>query len=466
MCTNSHLVFNKYIKRFVRVDCGHCVSCQQAKANKRAQRIRNNAAFGTTALSVTLTYSNDYVPYIKRDEVSTDNFVLLHRDNQIRYANNHSSGSSLFKSLGCTVLFELNDDFRPFTIDYVKNLKHLSGKVGVCLYSDVQKFIKRLRINLKRNYSYDKKFSYYACTEYGRVSHRPHAHILIFCPTTEESTFRSAITKSWSFDNKNALPRFCETAKNMSSYLSGYVTKSAGAPLFFKEGDFRQKHSYSRGFGSMLSAFSLAQILQKINDRDLSYFGRKIGLGGIPENVALPIPEYVISRFFPKFKGYTRIAPDAVYDIILRPQKLCQYSRILDYQEGDIKAIVTRLNNAYERFRSECGFDCCRSDYAYYFQQSWHVHNMNVLKRFYTDLSEEKDWSQRYDNIDDYYLCPSISPNLQDYFQDRPPSRISNPNLFRLRQHKTAVLADLAHKYEHQKQVTNHVMAVGLNFNV
>ena len=78
MCTNTQLVYNKYIKRFVRVNCGHCPACQQAAANKRAARIRNNASYGTLPLSVTLTYSNDFVPHVKLDEVSSDEFILIH----------------------------------------------------------------------------------------------------------------------------------------------------------------------------------------------------------------------------------------------------------------------------------------------------------------------------------------------------------------------------------------------------
>lgn len=464
MCTNSRLVFNKYIHRFVRVDCGHCVSCQQAKANKRAQRIRHNASLGTTALSVTLTYKNDFVPYINISEVAEDSFVLVHRDKSIYYANNHRGGSNLHVSTGRSDLVELDSEFRPSVLCPVHPLRFTSNKVGVVCYEDVQKFIKRLRINLKRNYNYDKKFSYYACTEYGSRSHRPHAHVLIFCPSSEEVTFRGAIAKSWSFDDKSALPRFCETAKNMASYLSGYVTKSAGSPDFFKTGKFRQKHSYSRGFGTMLHAFSLGQILQKIESRDLSYVGRKIGYGGIPEDVNLPIPEYVINRFFPKFKGCSRIAPDSLYDVLLRPAKLSAFSRFLDYNLGEIHQIVTRLDNAFLRFHDESGLS--RYDYCDYYIRAWNVHNMNVLKRFYTDLSDERDWSQRYDNIDDYYINPSISPNLHDYFSRHPSSGICDPNLFRLRQNKSSVLTSLAFKQEHQRNVTNEVMAFGLNLNV
>lgn len=464
MCTNSRLVYNRYINRCVRVDCGHCVSCQQAKANKRAQRIRHNVSLGTTALSVTLTYKNDFIPYIDTSEVAEDSFVLVHRDNSIHYANNHCGGSSLHVSTGRTDLVELDADFRPALLHSVHLLRYTSNRIGVACYEDVQKFIKRLRINLKRIYNYDKKFSYYACTEYGRRSHRPHAHVLIFCPSTEETSFRGAIAKSWSFDDKSSLPRFCETAKNMASYLSGYVTKSAGSPDFFKTGRFRQKHSYSRGFGTMLHAFSLGQILQKIDNRDLSYVGKKIGYGGVPENVNLPIPEYVVNRYFPRFKGYSRIAPAEVYNILCRPQKLSAFSRQLDYQFGEIHSICTRLDNAFLRFHEQSGLS--RYDFADYYIRAWRVHSMNVLKRFYTDLSDERDWSQRYDNIDDFYVNPSISPNLRDYFSSHPCSGVSNPNHFRLRQQKTLELTSLSFKQEHQRLVTNQVMANGLNINV
>lgn len=472
MCTSTRLVFNKYIKRFVRVNCGHCPACQQAAANKRAARIRNNASYGTLPLSVTLTYSNDFVPYINLDEVASDDFLLVHRNKTIHYANSHdSSRHRLFVKNGSTSLFELKDDFKPSVLDNVFPLRNMSDSVGLCIYSDAQKFIKRLRINLKRHYNYERKFSYYLCSEYGRKRHRPHFHILIFVPTEFEHVFRSAIAESWSYDDKRFLQRSIEVAKNMASYLSGYVNKSAGFSPLFTQGDFKQKHSYSRGFGTMLAAFSLGSILEKIEQRTLTYTGTTFKNGGVSELIDIPIPSYVINRHFPRFKGFSRLDADSAISLISEPQRLLEFVRgidryhlsDIDYTPDDLHEIYVSLDNAYHRYADVTGLD--RVCYAHHFVQAWHVHAMDSLRSFY----ENKDHipvAHLYDNIDDFMVNPAISPNLESYFQSRGYPRELDPNRFTYRKQTSSRLADLFHKKESQRLTTNIVMADNLNLNV
>lgn len=51
------------------VPCGTCPSCLAAKANKRASLIRSTNPEGTTCYFVTLTYSNDFLPYVDLNEL-------------------------------------------------------------------------------------------------------------------------------------------------------------------------------------------------------------------------------------------------------------------------------------------------------------------------------------------------------------------------------------------------------------
>lgn len=62
MCQNRRYVRNAYTGKYILSDCGHCPSCIQKKASRRATRIRNNYN-GNIALFVTLTYDNAGVPY-------------------------------------------------------------------------------------------------------------------------------------------------------------------------------------------------------------------------------------------------------------------------------------------------------------------------------------------------------------------------------------------------------------------
>lgn len=65
----------------------------------------------------------------------------------------------------------------PLMVTLTYNNEHLP-LAGV-MKTEVQKFLKRLRVNLARN-GYDDKFRYILCSEYGSKRGRPHYHLLIF----------------------------------------------------------------------------------------------------------------------------------------------------------------------------------------------------------------------------------------------------------------------------------------------
>ena len=72
MCVYKRYIVNAIGKR-VLVDCGHCPACLQSKAIQKVNKIRSNfpdsGESPLVALFVTLTYANDYIPYIRPSEV-------------------------------------------------------------------------------------------------------------------------------------------------------------------------------------------------------------------------------------------------------------------------------------------------------------------------------------------------------------------------------------------------------------
>ena len=91
MCTNSHVIYNKYANKHILISCGRCDECLQQKANMNALRIKNHSQSGTLCLFVTLTYDNKYIPYVySRDLKNIDPFfcdydIPVYRDYDIRY---------------------------------------------------------------------------------------------------------------------------------------------------------------------------------------------------------------------------------------------------------------------------------------------------------------------------------------------------------------------------------------------
>ena len=74
MCTNGRWIYNRFSKQKVWVRCGKCDSCKQENAMKRTNRIRMHQRAGYICLFVTLTYTNDFVPYVLKSELNSSNF--------------------------------------------------------------------------------------------------------------------------------------------------------------------------------------------------------------------------------------------------------------------------------------------------------------------------------------------------------------------------------------------------------
>lgn len=304
MCVNMRWVKNPYTRQNLFVPCRQCPSCQQEQANRRAQRIKNNQREDCVTLFCTLTYDNDTVPYVRKEDllfIDRDNPVLnIYRDfnvRRVRADENYRIVKSKRKN-GEVISMPLSSF--DVDIDSIPELTNKKGCIGVCLYSDVQKFFKRLKINLIRRYHVPEyiKYDYFACTEYGTETSRCHVHALIQCPREYEDIFRLAVNESWDFDL--SLPRKVEVARDAASYVGSYCNKSASLHPFFKIHEIRQNHSYSQGYGMVLRCFSLAEILQKADRRNLSYDIIKQE-NGTPVRSSIPIPKYVINTLTSKF---------------------------------------------------------------------------------------------------------------------------------------------------------------------
>ena len=123
-----------------------------------------------------------------------------------------------------------SSDYDKISLDNLLMLNGTENSVGVCFYKDLQNFFKRLRINLSRRFQYEGDFSFYACSEYGETSGRPHFHVLLFIPSFQEALFRTACVESWPYADWSKLRRGIEVAKDMSNYCASYVNRSSDFP--------------------------------------------------------------------------------------------------------------------------------------------------------------------------------------------------------------------------------------------
>lgn len=488
MCTHKRLVYNRYSRKSVLVNCGKCHACIQDRANRRAQRIRNNVSDGTLALFITLTYANDYVPYVlKSDLQKPDLEIPVYRNAEVRFVFSTKNGLRKKVTKGISLIdtvylpTELRTDFDLYKL---KSLHGLSNDfIGVCMYSDVQKFFKRLRIILHRKYHYEKNFSFYACTEYGGITQRPHIHGLLFIGQDDEETFRHAVLEAWSYADSGRTAKYIEIAKDVSSYLASYVNSNSRLSSCLQDSPFKQKHSYSKHFGLCLDAFNLNTILAKIEQGDLHYYSRK-KFDGTSSLVSLPIPEYVLSRYFPKFTGINWLSSSQLRDILLKPEKIGFY--LGDYEKciiihnhlsrsshslhiythkysqidnpvyklspKETYQIYVRLENCYQKYHAECGRN--RFDYALDYVRCWRLHASNVLSDSHKNIRNIIEYKSFYTNANE--LCNGLvsAPTL-----DSLDSFMEDYNAFPDVVSQTLILEHLYDLKTKQKDVTNFCMS-------
>lgn len=459
MCVNSRYIFNPYSRKTVLVKCGKCPACLQEKACARANRIRNNVTDGTLTLFVTLTYDNNFVPYVKRSDLESSNIdINVYRDADCRYKYNSKNGVyfEVDRAINVVDCVYVPLEFR--NLSETKKLKSLNGKssdcIGVCLYSDVQNFIKRLRQNLKRIYGFEEKFSYFSCSEYGGCSHRPHFHLLFFVPSFAEETFRHAIVKSWPYADRLRTSKYIEIAQNAASYVSSYVNSNNCLPECLQNDVFRQKHTYSQHFGVVMDCFSLRSILQKVDERALYYYKSK-EFDGVSAVNSLPVPEYVINRYFPKHKGFGWLSTSALRRILLQPYDVSYFLKVdnplYQFTPHEYYQIYVNLENCYQYFHAVTGLN--RFDYAQYYIDVWNLYFSTSLEYSFKDIVMYEDYGDFYENLNDVENGLVRAPTLSHLKR-----KTLNPNERKSVVNSDITMRSLFARMSKQRKVTNYVL--------
>lgn len=467
MCVNNRYIRNCYGEKIL-VKCGHCSACLQEKAIARTNRIKNEIGVDTIALFVTLTYTNDSVPYIRYSDIVDQNNLYntrccIYRDSSPRYERvNGDYHTQLVPHYGTVVL---KDDVQlPFgKCRCTDKFIALHGqkdfdKIGVCYFPDVQNFIKKLKVNLYRSYGLSNTFSYFCCTEYGPSSQRPHIHLVFYCKkdSFSLSKYKVAITKSWSFSDLRKLPRSIEIAVDVAGYIASYVNCSDTIPSLFQScSEFKQKHSYSHSFGMANSAFSLENISKAYDKRTLKYSVSKVR-DGVFVTDSLLLPKYVISRYFPKHKGFNRLTTNEIQRIVLRPQSIYEYSETLGIDLKQCYQIEVQYRN---RLSYALSHGLNRFDFARMYSDIWSLRALSVLKDMYNNVQNLNDYFTLYDNINELFNGDVLSPTLFNLIDNTTDIDLINCNNFPQRVAKTLKLEDCYHKYNKNRKIRNYILS-------
>lgn len=465
MCTHNRYITNCYNDK-IFVPCGKCRACLQERAIKRANMIRNSFPAGTVALFVTLTYKNEFIPYIDEDEVN--NILLSNKDSVIDVpvwrdydVNHYRIGSSRY-----TKKFIYETDRPLYNIKIKRTdwygsrsqFKYLvnspSRHIGVPHFSDVQKFLKRLRIILDRNYSnYEIPIRSFQVSEVGPKTLRPHFHLLLFIPFEYISFVKAAVVKAWSYADNNRTFRNIEVARDAASYVSSYVNCHSYIPdLFTIMREFRPKSSHSQGMGFDKAAFTLPEILKSYRKRNLVYSERDPKTGK-STFIDLPLPANVIGRYFPKIKGYCRLTHDEILAIYSGRVPLERYAWKLGYTSEQLEQFKSLLARK-AKFVEKSGIS--RADFGLIAADIWSIWKSNVIRRQYEDITKVEQYFQLYDNIAEFFDSGVHSPTLLPFVW-KPPKLEMDANKFDFRVNRTNNLIRWYDTYDKSKKIRNTI---------
>lgn len=471
MCTNQRLITNCYTGKDLYVKCGHCPACLQEKAAHRVRRIKDTSQEGYIKVMVGLTYSRGTSPYVDRNEAYLFSKGKLpelnvYRDSSFRKVRVDKDYHVKYKRTNERVVLTSIPFSGLCSFANVKDMKFEHDKISVNYYPDYQKFMARLRLNLKRHFGYDKPFKTYTCSEYGAKSFRSHFHLLMDIPADAFEVFRVAVAESWPFSDLLKFPRAFEKSFRGNSYVASYVNCGTDFPKFFEK-YFKPKHSYSKGYGLGNPNFSLDSIL-KLYYRGTLSFGVLRDKQGIPTIDNVPVPAYALHRYFPKFKGLSRVSPLEVSTFMhgVRNFEYDKVKSILDshamyYSHEEFNRFSVLLNNSYKRFNDDLRASdrpsASFSEYCTLHQKIWRLHASTVLRLHL--LNDDIPLNEKYDNLDVVkYMHLHFGSPLPPGFILRD-LKVTDPNKFQSNLRHTRQFAHCFHDNIKHRKVTNTIMS-------
>jgi hypothetical protein len=329
-CQHPRTVVNKYTHESFVVPCGHCPSCILRRSAIQTNLLTTYSAQFRYVYFVTLTYAPCFLPTLEVSVIETctddiadvpcvPNIDDLDADNPNTYLFGFRSvpRSASVKLKNSTVERTFKDPEIRFSYPMKpKDLLSILGKINhnvpnripyVC-NRDLDLFLKRLR-----SYYPDEKLRYYAVSEYGPTSFRPHWHLLLFSNSERFSqTVCENVSKAWSYGR-------CDASLSRgfaASYVASYVNSFVALPDFYTQMPkvVRPKSFHSIGFTES-NLFP-----RKVRIAEVDEVTNKCLDGVVVErngkfHTIKPTWPYLL-RLFPRFSDSIRKSPSSIYQLL------------------------------------------------------------------------------------------------------------------------------------------------------
>lgn len=329
-CQHPRTVVNKHTHESVVVPCGRCPSCILRRSAIQTNLLTTYSAQFRYVYFVTLTYAPCFLPTLEVSviETCTDDIADvpcfpdindLDADDPNTYLFGFRSvpRSASVKLKNSTVERTFKDPEIRFSYPMKpKALLSILGKINhnipnripyVC-NRDLDLFLKRLR-----SYYPDEKLRYYAVSEYGPTSFRPHWHLLLFSNSERFSqTVCENVSKAWSYGR-------CDASLSRgfaASYVASYVNSFVALPDFYTQMPkvVRPKSFHSIGFTES-NLFP-----RKVRIAEVDEVTNKCLNGVVVErngkfHTIKPTWPYLL-RLFPRFSDAIRKSPSSIYQLL------------------------------------------------------------------------------------------------------------------------------------------------------
>nr|CAI9750194.1 replication initiation protein [Microvirus sp.] len=333
-CLHPYKFFNKYTGTTMIAPCGHCTACSVVSGNKKDLLIQAHASSYKMVAFVTLTFSNDNLPFARLVDVNDKSYLVDKDYPDIVLAEcdlmSDKEKSKLYDKFRCFNGNNFQRGLIPY-LDYsllhlfLASLRQSLRQKRIRVYDDTNK--KTFHYEKNENYS-ETKVNYFYVGEYGTRSLRPHFHFLFFFDDPEfYSRLAKVVSKIWQYGSVNTkISNGCA-----SSYLASYVASNVCIPSLLKSPSIRPKSRHSIYFG-----YKLFETFKKKIVFDVNSFSNEVYFRSNGKTKHVSFTNSFINSIYPKQVGFNYVPSQLLF------RWYCCYSEVASYYSEDS---VTKLAN-------------------------------------------------------------------------------------------------------------------------
>lgn len=379
------------------VNCGKCVPCLKQRGDMLTSRVMREFSDNPFAYFFTLTYDNANIPlvrfrkdvgrWIPDEQVPCVPYNVCDKDDSVvfRYAESQMLDEKFDSS---SFYPRINNYKRDFCfgvvskVDVIKFLKRLRSNLNAAVLrsklAPLNEELRQLdirygrtsslpystfysRVSNNKDYRYEKEkillrkkavrkcwqsklFRYFVVAEYGPDKgkgcishHRPHYHGILFCQ--DETVYRllpRAFRKSWSKCSSRNMSISPVESNQACGYVAKYVTGNTSLPEILQDKLTRTFCLSSRCAAIGSQSYTYEKLQEMYTRGVIKENYRTYKRDGSFVDYDVSVPSGVLSRYFPKCKGYGSLS---------RSSKLRVYSRF-DFFRDDL----SKMKDYYKGF--------------------------------------------------------------------------------------------------------------------